>query len=208
MNDKENILRPAYAEWMHWTGVVIERLSTCVQIYSNPPHKDVFLPQIGRQFKTSQTVDLLRHIFTLADSQTPVALSVQADHAQHDDQIIGSLISPLTDVLRRLPELSGDMQKLLKSPWQDKCNGRLANELFRGPNGIEAEGIGSGYTADGRLPQKLQDLLEREQMGDTRPLRIATEAEMGLEPHRHDDEVSRRWGEKNSRSLRSAGRVD
>ena len=44
----------------------------------------------------------------------------------------------------------------------------LASELFRGPMGNEEEGIGTGLPENGRLPEVLQNLLERERIGDGR----------------------------------------
>jgi hypothetical protein len=96
------------------------------------------------------------------------------------------------------------MQKLLKSPWQGRFENRIAEELFRGPGGDEKQGIGSGLPDHGRLPAVLAALLESEEQGDTRPLRqdLLHRAPM------RDDKIAERWGERNSRILRSAGRIE
>ena len=60
------------------------------------------------------------------------------------------------------------MQLLLKSQWVDDCNGKTANDLFRGTMGHENEGIGSGEPENGRLPEILQNLLNSEASNDAR----------------------------------------
>ncbi len=107
------------------------------------------------------------------------------------------------------------MQKLLKSPWFDNCNGRLASELFRGPMNNEPEGIGSGHVEHGRLPASLEKLFERERGGDSRQPRKALHRHSETRrdndnpgPKRHTKDAKRRWADRNSSSLRSAGQVD
>ena len=194
-------IKPACEEWLHWAQVAVDRLTTCVHTYSKPPHMDVFMSDEERQAKNGDTLDLLRRLhrqIEAAESESPARPT-----AAQDETFIQELSLLLHETLRRLPLLSEDMQKLLKSPWFEKCNGRLATELFCGPMGRESEGIGSGQPAHGRLPQQLEALFEREQMGDSRPPRVATESH----PHRHD-ETHRRWADNNTRFLRSAGRVE
>lgn len=217
MADADNH-KPSHEEWLNWAQVVLDRLTTCVHVYSKPPHEDVFMAEIERQAKNAKTVDLLRRIHALTDdSETPT--DSLADVAHHDERVIAGLKVLLKDTLNRLPELSSDMQKLLKSPWHSKCAGRLADELFRGPMGNEQEGIGSGYPEQGRLPEVLYNLLEREATGDARTPRKALhrhemqEAKAALQvaskqPERDGGEIQRRWADRNSRYLRSAGRVE
>ncbi|MDX2027977.1 MAG: hypothetical protein SFW62_05025 [Alphaproteobacteria bacterium] len=195
-------LKPAREEWFRWAGVVIDRLTTCVHIYSKPPHDDVFVADSERQGKNGRTLDLLRRIHALTDeADTPTDSLDDLEH--HDERVIAGLAVLLRDMMNLLPDLSADMQKFLKSPWYDNCNGRLATELFRGPLGREPEGIGSGYTEHGRLPLALQELLEQEQAGDTRPMRDALHRED--KPQRQDEAQQRR---RNPRYLRSAGQVE
>jgi hypothetical protein len=123
------------------------------------------MPDQERQTKTAHTVDLLRRIHALTDEADTPTESL-AEVAYHDERVIAGLAVLLRETLVYLPELSTDMQKLLKSPWHNHCVGRLADELFRGPMGKESEGIGSGHPEHGR------------------------------------------WADKNSRFLRSAGRVE
>jgi len=202
--------KPSHEDWLHWAQVVIDRLTTCVHTYSKPPYDDVFMAEKERQTKNARTVDLLRRIHTLTDDAVTPTDSL-ADVAYHDERVIAGLTVLLQETLAYLPELSADMQKLLKSPWFDKCNGRLASELFRGSMGNLPEGIGSGYPEQGRLPETLQNLLSRERMGDSRKPRQAlhrhTEQD-GTEPQRTASNDKRRWADRNSSSLRSAGRVD
>ena len=204
--------KPSHEEWQRWAQVVLDRLTTCVHVFSRPPFEDVFMPEKERQEKNAKTVDLLRRIHALIDdAETPT--DSLADVAHHDERVIAGLAVLMQETLERLPALSADMQKLLKSPWHDRCNGRLASELFRGPMGNEVEGIGSGHPEHGRLPEVLRTLLEREQTGEGRQPRAALHrhvgggaSETGGGPQRQT-EVKRRWADKNSR-LRSAGQVE
>jgi len=195
----DNAEKPEYEEWLHWGRVVIDRLSSCAQVYSKPLY-DKAMPQESRQSRNHRTIDLLRRLEAMVDeTDTPSDSLIELDH--HGERVIDGLAVLFRESLRALPELSADMQKLLKSPWREKCNGRLADELFRGPMGYEPEGIGSGLPEDGRLPEMLADLLEREEAGDGR---LPRETLPDI-PERHDD-VARRWGA--NRFLRSAGRVE
>ena len=205
---------------MKWAQVVIDRLTTCVHVYSKPSYEDVFIAEKERQEKNAATLSLLRRIHGLVDDGDTPTESL-ADVAHHDEQIIDGLTVLFREALGMLPPLSADMQKLLKSEWFDKCNGRLASELFRGPMGNMPEGIGSGYPEQGRLPEVLAALLQRERVGDARQPRkelhrhdddadksVTTDLEPSEPSSRARDSVKRRWADKNAQSLRSAGRVE
>jgi hypothetical protein len=186
---------------------VVDRLTTCVHVYSKPPYNDVFMPEKDRQEKNARTLDLLRRVFALTDeSETPS--DSLSDVAHHDERTIMGLAVLFHETLERLPELSADMQKLLKSPWYDNCNGRMASELFRGPMDNEAEGIGSGFPEHRRLPMALKNLLERESMGDKRHPR-QTLHRPSEEPQRAGNEtvMMRRRDDAKNRFLRAGGRT-
>ncbi|MER2520794.1 MAG: hypothetical protein ABTQ34_08940 [Bdellovibrionales bacterium] len=212
--ERQSLAKPAQEDWFHWARVVLDRLTTCVHVYSHPPHEDVFMAERERLDKNAKTLSLLRRIHTLTDeAETPTGSLKEV--ADHDERVIAGLSVLLRETLSRLPSLSSDMQFLLKSPWFDRCNGRLASELFRGPMGNEPEGIGSGYPEHGRLPEALETLLEREDTGDYRQPRAALHRhgqdgsfDPADGPLRSDDDIHRRWTDKNSQYLRSAGRVD
>ena len=196
--------KPPAEEWFNFAQIVLDRLSTCVHVYSKPPYEDVFMPDKDRQAKNAKTLDLLHRIHKLTDESETPSDSIPDAH-RHDEMVISGLAVLLSETLCLLPELSTDMQKLLKSPWHDHCNGRLANELFRGRQS-ESEGIGTGHPEHGRLPEALSNLLERENIGESRMPR--KDLLQHGEPRRQDDEGRRRWAENNSRSLRSAGRIE
>lgn len=209
----EETQKPSHAEWVEWAQVVIDRLTTCVHIYSKPPNEDVFIVEKERQSKNDATLSLLRRLHALIDdSETPT--ESLADVARHDERVIDGLTLLFAEALGLLPTLSADMQKLLKSEWYDKCNGRIASELFRGPMGDLPKGIGSGYAEQGRLPSVIATLIERERTGDTRIPRkdlhrhdtktdvVETD---DLMPERSTIDVKRRWADKNGRS---AGAVE
>ncbi|NTU76413.1 MAG: hypothetical protein HGA90_01115 [Alphaproteobacteria bacterium] len=197
--------KSSYDEYMFWTQVVIDRLTTVAHVYGKPPFPDVFFPEGERQIKVEQAVDLLRRLHALTD-ESDFEAARGAMRAEREESVIETILPLFRDVLRRLPEWSSDMQLLLKSPWYDKCGGKLAGELFRGPEGRLAEGIGSGMTDHGRLPQTLQNLLERESMGDTRAPN--EEKPPAGDVNLKREELARLWARHNTSFLRSAGRVD
>ncbi|HBM91437.1 MAG TPA: hypothetical protein DD400_06160 [Rhodospirillaceae bacterium] len=200
-------MKPSYDEWMYWTQVIVDRLTTVTHVYGNPPHADVFMSEREKQEKLAQTVDLMRRLHNLTDENE---LSMPADNADeahaHELRLIEGLQLLYREVLDRLPLLSQDMQKLLKSPWYDDCAGKLANILFRGALDKEREGIGSGMPENGRLPTVIEGLLEREASGDGRVLRVKKPPQ--APPFMRREEIARLWGKRNSAFLRSAGRVD
>jgi hypothetical protein len=159
------------------------------------------MPEKERQQRNGQTVELLRRIHALID-ETDTLTDSLTDLDHHAERVINGLTLLFREMLAHLPELSVDMQKLLKSPWHSRCSSRLADELFRGPGGNELEGIGSGMPEHGRLPGVIANMLEREEAGDGRTAR-----QEAAGPSRAD-KTSERWSERNSRILRSAGRIE
>lgn len=198
--------KPSYDEWMYWTQVIVDRLTTVSYVYGNPPHADVFMPDRERQSKLAQAVDVLRHLHEQTDESELHLPRDNPDSFENEAHYITALQPLYVDVLRRLPVWSDDMQKLLKSPWFDNCAGKLANILFRGPDGRETEGIGSGRPENGRLPEMIERLLEREAIGDIRAPRV--EKPKFAQKTMHREELAKLWGKKNSAFLRSAGRMD
>jgi hypothetical protein len=202
--------KPKMEEWLHWAGIIMERLTTCAHVYDKPPHEDIFMPEKNRNARKTKIIEILQRIHALADEvHTPSDTVANANH--HDEQIVPGLAALFQEVLQNLPSWSTDMQKLMKSRWDNHCNGRIASELFRGRES-EKEGIGTGMPEHGRLPEVLFNLLDREQAGDGRPARQELEqnGESHLandEPQRHSDEPRRR-AERHGSLLRSAGRVD
>jgi len=194
--------KPDIDEWLHWAQVVIDRLTTCVHTYVKPPHEDIFMRESELQQKNFQTVDLLRRIHALIDESERPSDTVE-ELEQHGERVIAGLSLLFAETLKHLPQLSTDMQKLMKSPWHSKCSTRLAEELFRGPLGNELEGIGSGHPEHGRLPGVLQTLLERERSEGARTAR-----KTAGEPQRQFNELTRRWNERNNERLRSGGGIN
>ncbi len=205
---EQKFFKPSHEEWLKWAQVVIDRLTTCVHVYSKPPYDDVFIYEKERQEKNARCLALLKRIYSQTEAcETPT--DSLADVANHDERVIAGLGMMFAETLALLPELSGDMQKLLKSAWQHDCAGRIASELFCGPMGNLEEGIGSGHAEHGRLPLVLTELLERETTGDKRQPRQELHRNTDA-PVRGDesDELKRRWADKNGQFMRSAGRVD
>jgi len=201
----EDKLKPSYDEWMYWTQVIVDRLTTISFVYSKPPFPDVFISDRERQTKISLTVDVLALLHEQTDENELHMPQEMLGVAERESRYITALQPIYVDILRRLPDWSDDMQKLLKSPWFDNCAGKLANVLFRGPDGRETEGIGSGHSENGRLPEMIEMLLEREAMGDSRAPRIQKPRMVASNMKR--EELARLWGKKNSSFLRSAGRM-
>lgn len=204
---EQSKIKPSFEEWLYWTQVIVDRLTTVVHVYSKPPFPDVFMAEDEKQFKIRQTVETLRHLHTLTDEADMANPRMNTESlTARDEDIVAALEPHFQSVLSRLPTWSEDMQLLLKSPWFENCTGRLATELFKGPQGREAEGIGSGQAVHGRLPAVIDLLLEREAMGDIRAPR--EEQPPKSTPKLQREELARRWGRRNSSFLRTAGRVD
>ena len=201
----ENI-KPSYDEWMYWAQVVIDRLTTISHVYSQPPHPDIFIREKERQEKLSKTVAVMRHLHELTDEYELSIPKNALDASQREDSLIVALQPVFSDVLDSLPQWSGDMQRLLKSPWMNSCNGKLATILFRGPEGREEEGIGSGMVDNGRLPAKLAEMMDREAAGGDRAPRV--ERPRMAESRMRREDLARLWAKQNSSFLRTAGRMD
>ena len=204
MKKKQSTQKPGIEEWLHWAEVTLDRLSDCVHVYKKPPNNDVFMADAERQHKTDLAVKLLHRIHALVDKTDTPTDSVPDAHG-HDEQVITGLALLFGEALEMLPQLSHDMQKLLKSPWMHKFPNKIAEKIFLGA-GDESQGLGSGYPEHGRLPEALMAMIEREQVGDTRHPRedLLNQGE----PRRHDADARQRWAEQNSRFLRTAGRVE
>ena len=205
MSGFENI-KPSYDEWMYWAQVVIDRLTTVTHVYGQPPHPDVFIRDKERQEKLSSTVAVMKHLHELTDAYELSIPQNALDAAQKEDGLIVALQPIFAAVQERLPEWSGDMQRLLKSPWMNECNGKLATILFRGPDGREEEGIGSGVVDNGRLPAKIAEMLDREAAGGDRSPRV--EKPRMAESRMRREDIARLWAKQNGAFLRTAGRMD
>lgn len=205
MNGLEN-QKPSYDEWMYWTQVIVDRLTTVTRVYGNPPHADVFMPERERQTKLNDTVRILHHLHQLTDENELSLPKDPAEAAAHEETMVAALQPLYREILGVMPVWSGDMQKLLKSPWFDECAGKLAHTLFRGPNGNLNEGIGSGMPENGRLPAVIEQLMEREAVGESRAPRI--EKPRHAQPRMRREELARLWSKKKSSLLGSAGRIE
>lgn len=190
--------KPSVDEWITWAQVVIDRLSICAHVYSKPPHADAAIEESVRQQRNAEVADLMRRIHAVIDESEAAPDDLDAYH----ERVAAGLAALADETLQKLPALSHDMQVLLKSPWQSRCNGRVAEVLFRGPMANEQEGIGDGHPEHGRLPEVLQKLLERERTGETRQDGDADA--LSPLPERHDD-LMRRWREHTRGSYRSEG---
>ncbi|MGE0109348.1 MAG: hypothetical protein AB7S81_06270 [Bdellovibrionales bacterium] len=203
----ENYQKPSYDEWMYWTQVILDRLTTVARVYANPPHPDVFIPIREKQEKTAAITDFIGRLHSLTD-ESESSMPQGEDAEAYTVQMADSLDALFRELLAKLPAISEDMQNLLKSPWFDNCAGKVANSIFRGttsPQEESLEGIGSGMVEHGRLPAKMEELLDREATGETRAPRM--EKPRYASPVMKRDELARLWGERNSAYLRSAGRI-
>lgn len=195
--------RPSYDEWMYWAQVVVDRLTTISHVYSQPPHPDVFIREKERQEKLSATVAVLRHIHDLTDKYDLSLPENPRDAAQKEEDLIAALQPLFRAVLERLPMWSTDMQRLMKTPWAQGCIGKTAQILFKGPDGREVEGIGSGMIENGRLPAKIAEMLDIEAAGGDRTPRI--EKPRFAESKMRREDLARLWSKS---FLRTAGRID
>jgi hypothetical protein len=191
---------------MYWTQVVIDRLTQVLRVCKDPPKAGAFIPEAERQAKIAQVADVLHDLHAVTDDSELRAANPHETALEMEERVIEAVTELFHDVLRRLPGWSQDMQKLLKSEWYENCAGREATLLFRGPDGRLDEGIGSGQPIHGRLPAKLEEMMEGELMGDVRAPREALPPKVLRQMGRV--ELAKRWGLRNSSHLRSAGRMD
>ncbi|MGE4351901.1 MAG: hypothetical protein AB7E52_06910 [Bdellovibrionales bacterium] len=205
MSGFENI-KPSYDEWMYWTQVVVDRLTTISHVYSNPPHPEIFIAEKERQEKLDDTVVVMRRLHELTDAFELDIPKEAADVAEREAALISQLQPAFQAVMERLPQWSNDMQRLLRSPWMNQCEGKLATILFRGQDGRLKEGIGSGMVEHGRLPAQIAEMLDREAAGGDRAPRV--EKPRFADARMRREEVARLWAKHNSAFLRTAGRMD
>jgi len=205
MSGFENI-KPSFDEWMYWAQVIVDRLTTVTHVYGNPPHPDVFIVEKERQSKLTDTVAVMRKLHEMTDDYEMSLPRDAQDVAEREATLIDGLVPVFKAVQERLPTWSIDMQRLLKSPWQNSCAGKLATILFRGPDNRLKEGIGSGMVENGRLPEVIAELLDREAAGGDRAPRV--EKPRLTQGGMRREDIARLWAKHNSSFLRSAGRMD
>lgn len=198
--------KPSYDEWMYWTQVIVDRLTAIVHVYGHPPYDDVFMAEKERQDKMAQALAAMRYMHELTDAYELNIPTDVDDTAEREEELLQSLSPAFQEILGLMPDWSTDMQYLLKSPWSQDCVGKIAETLFRGPNGQLVQGLGTGIPENGRLPEVISKLIDREVSGDGRAPR-AEKPQMAPSRMRRE-ELARLWGRQNSAFLSSAGRVD
>lgn len=204
--------KPSGDEWIRWSQVVVERLTDIVHIYNTQSPDSGFMPQKERQLKSGLTLETLRKLHALADGMAspPVTMKTASSVAarqEEEEGTIQAVVAVFSDILQRLPAWSADMQLIMRSPWHSNFPSRAAREIFLGASDNEAEGIGSGHVEHGRLPEKLQELLEREHIEGERPVCDGVSSAIGKGDHAQT-ETSRRWTERQGAFMRSAGRMN
>lgn len=203
--------KPSHEDWINWAQIAIDQLSLCVHVYSRPPFSDVFIPEKVRQDKNDAVVNLLHRLHGLIDDADTPSDSL-ADVAHHDEQVIDGLVILMQEALDKLPVISLDMQKMLKSHWKENFTGKAAAAIFRGIDGDEAHGIGTGHPEHGRLPLILDSMLERERIGDARaprsPLHRHRTTSLPQVADTAPGSSHRRWTDRPATMRGSAGAMD
>lgn len=148
--------------WQKWAKVLLRQLDQAADVYE-------YHQENGEAEKLNEYLDRLR-LFVDPLAHAP-------EIAKRDYDVEGGVrklyLLSLTmlrelfaESLRILPEISEDMQRLLKSPCYGHCNGRTATDLFKGPHGTTNEGIASGIPDErGGLPWMLEKLLDEAEAG-------------------------------------------
>lgn len=196
--------KPSFDVWLRWAEVLCQRLEAVYQVYEDHgAHDKATRAVIGlSRLHSILAGKLAQHLSVLPYAQLQ---QMTAGGNRFEEAQITALTGIFHTALRELPDISKDMQKLLKSSWHGECNGRLASDLFKGPRGSVNEGIGSGLARDGMLPMALEQLLQQEQMGG---IRTPSQTGLSAEQQQRWMETSRRWAARNSVHLRRAGRVE
>jgi len=201
-----DIKKPSYDEWMYWTQILVDRLTTIVHVYGHPPYEDVFMSEKERQDKMAKALSAMRYLHELTDNYELSLPKDDKEKEEKEEELLKSLSPAFQEILTILPDWSTDMQYLLKSSWVGDCIGRIAQILFCGENNKLSQGIGSGLPENGRLPEIISNLIDREISGDDRAPRTKKPK---MAPSRmRREELARLWGRQNSSFLGSAGRVE
>jgi hypothetical protein len=174
--------------WQRWAKVLVRQLDQVGDVYEY--HEDTTdAAQVNAlSARIKLFIDPLAHAPELAKLDYDVKGSVDKLYLLS----MTMLQKHFQEALNMLPEISEDMQRLLNSPYQGTCNGRVASDIFKGPHGTTNEGIGSGVPDErGGLPWMIKGLLDEADYGgeeyltrglDSRPSATAT----GDGPDRHD----------------------
>ncbi len=167
--------KPAFAEWWQQCRVLDRRLTSIGIIYLRHGHQGKAQRIMGFKQELEQTLAQFSKVDaaplnSMMGTQALVALGTDAAQMHPDELAIFMARQLCAEALRVLPFIADDMMALLQSDWKE-CTGREALDLFKGPLGTNAEGIGSGWPQDGQWPSVIYALLAREKNGSDRPPR-------------------------------------
>lgn len=176
--------KSTYDIWQGWAKALERQLKRCVDVYKEH-HEDASKAQ-GFLDRLELFIDPVSHAQELAQKNYDVKGGVQKLYLLS----LTVLQKIFRDVLKVLPAISEDMQRLLNSSCFGNVSGRQAMDIFKGPHRTVNEGIGPGQSDEyGTLPWMLAKLLDDAEVGGEDYFKQGLTAETGATQVAHSDGV-------------------
>ena len=152
--------KSTYYVWQNWAMALERQLKRCADVYKENKEDggkaQTFLDRL------ELFIDPVSHAQELAQKNYDVKGGVEKLYMLS----LTVLQKIFRDVLKVLPDLSADMQRLLNSSCFGNVSGRTAMDIFKGPHRTANEGIGGGASDQyGTLPWMLAKLLDDAEVG-------------------------------------------
>lgn len=152
--------KSTYDVWQMWAITLERQFKRCADVY-NDNKADGKIVQTYLE-RLQLFIDPVSHAQELAQKNYDVKGGVEKLYLLS----LTVLQKIFRDVLKDMPEISQDMQRLLNSSCFGNVTGRLAMDIFKGPHRSVNEGIGGGGVDQyGTLQWMLAKLLEDAEIG-------------------------------------------
>ncbi|MBY0428824.1 MAG: hypothetical protein K2Q32_06350 [Alphaproteobacteria bacterium] len=162
--------KSTYYVWQNWAKALERQMKRCAEVYKDhkedPGKAQTFLDRL------ELFIDPVSHAQELAQKNYDVKGGVEKLYLLS----LTVLQKIFRDVLKALPDISADMQRLLNSSCFGNVSGRTAMDIFKGPHRTANEGIGSGASDEyGTMPWMLAKLLDEAEIGGEDYFKIGLE---------------------------------
>ena len=152
--------KSTYDVWQTWAMALERQMKRCAEVYSenkeDAARARIFLERL------ELFIDPVSHAQELAQKNYDVKGGVEKLYLLS----LTVLQKIFRDVLKAMPAISEDMQRLLNSSCFGNVSGRQAMDIFKGPHRTANEGIGAGASDQyGTMPWMLAKLLDEAEIG-------------------------------------------
>ncbi len=152
--------KSTYEVWQTWAMALERQMKRCAEVYSenkeDAARVQTFLDRL------ELFIDPVSHAQELAQKNYDVKGGVEKLYLLS----LTVLQKIFRDVLKAMPAISEDMQRLLNSSCFGNVSGRQAMDIFKGPHRTVNEGIGPGTSDEyGTMPWMLAKLLDEAEIG-------------------------------------------